>query len=447
MPASAAKTIRRARARVAKKIPATAAKASSSRKLMAVGNHVKRPAAAIVNKYGKPSVSGISVKCGDSTSGAETISIPVKPPASPFLTAAGRTTQLGTHIYLHPRPSFVFSSKNVGPTNTSVKSPSIAASGQRYDFAGLAPTVTKAQEDMAMSSYETNFDSALLTNLGAPNLAPSLESLETPRCTDHHMPGESALVTPSSKGCLRTSFDSMIERHILESDSTEANIDVNSTTPELADFEISNYGIKADDFLDTIDLDGLPDPEEDLLEQFHYDLSVGEGDPSSNKSVAGKLHKIIDADMNVYKEIHDRLMAYPDFNNLDDYMLGDNDISRTTLDIGPLMRKRIQLEILRKHLSVGWWKDPVPALPLHCDIVALRKTSLEHLIALSLVMYDVSHWRLLSTQNHFAASLFNEGDELLSIRYLMTSLWDRVNRFLSRDMLDLLGGVVLPSTK
>ena len=65
----------------------------------------------------------------------------------------------------------------------------------------------------------------------------------------------------------------------------------------------------------------------------------------------------------------------------------------------------------------------------------------ESLIALIVVMYDVTNWTILSVgdSNGFTPSKFKEEDEILHIGQMVVDLWQRVDRSLSRDAYSKLG--------
>ena len=68
----------------------------------------------------------------------------------------------------------------------------------------------------------------------------------------------------------------------------------------------------------------------------------------------------------------------------------------------------------------------------------------EHLFALAAVMHDTSTtWTTLvgkaERTNDFTASKFDEEDDILQIGQMLACLWERANRFLSRDTYIKLG--------
>ena len=68
----------------------------------------------------------------------------------------------------------------------------------------------------------------------------------------------------------------------------------------------------------------------------------------------------------------------------------------------------------------------------------------EHLFALAAVMHDTSTtWTTLVDKaertNDFTASKFDEEDDILQIGQMLACLWERANRFLSRDTYIKLG--------
>ena len=65
----------------------------------------------------------------------------------------------------------------------------------------------------------------------------------------------------------------------------------------------------------------------------------------------------------------------------------------------------------------------------------------EHLIAIAVVMYDVTDWSLISTDDadDFTACKFDEEDDILHTGQMIADLWERVDRSLSRDAYSKLG--------
>ena len=70
---------------------------------------------------------------------------------------------------------------------------------------------------------------------------------------------------------------------------------------------------------------------------------------------------------------------------------------------------------------------------------------MEHLIAIAVVMYDVTGWSLISTDDadDFTACKFDEEDDILHIGQMIADLWERVDRSLSCDAYSKLGVVGL----
>eukprot|EP00581_Thalassiosira_minuscula_P015901 CAMPEP_0183718398 /NCGR_PEP_ID=MMETSP0737-20130205/11667_1 /TAXON_ID=385413 /ORGANISM="Thalassiosira miniscula, Strain CCMP1093" /LENGTH=137 /DNA_ID=CAMNT_0025947949 /DNA_START=1 /DNA_END=414 /DNA_ORIENTATION=- len=98
------------------------------------------------------------------------------------------------------------------------------------------------------------------------------------------------------------------------------------------------------------------------------------------------------------------------------------------------MRVRIK-KIIEHHESLVWWKDDVAKSPdenLLC---------VEHLIALVVVMYDVTTWSFTTAGNtdDFTGCMFDEEDDILHIGQMIADLWERVDRSLSRDAYSKLG--------
>ena len=144
---------------------------------------------------------------------------------------------------------------------------------------------------------------------------------------------------------------------------------------------------------------------------------------------------------NMYTEILCILIlnACPDFNNLNEYVIKNDGMTRTALSTPALMRYRIKV-MLQQHQVCSWWKDSVliespPVKTTYC---------VEHLFALAAVMHDTSKtWTTLVDKaeltNDFTASKFDEEDDILQIGQMLACLWERANRFLSRDTYIKLG--------
>ena len=144
-------------------------------------------------------------------------------------------------------------------------------------------------------------------------------------------------------------------------------------------------------------------------------------------------------DHKMYTEILCILNACPDFNNLNEYVIKNDGMTRTALSTPALMRYRIKV-MLQQHQVCSWWKDSVliespPVKTTYC---------VEHLFALAAVMHDTSKtWTTLVDKaeltNDFTASKFDEEDDILQIGQMLACLWERANRFLSRDTYIKLG--------
>ena len=145
-------------------------------------------------------------------------------------------------------------------------------------------------------------------------------------------------------------------------------------------------------------------------------------------------------DHKIYTEILCILNACPDFNNLNEYVIKNDGMTRTALSTPALMRYRIKV-MLQQHQVCSWWKDSVliespPVKTMYC---------VEHLFALAAVMHDTSlTWTTWTTlvdkaerTNDFTASKFDEEDDILQIGQMLACLWERANRFLSRDTIKL----------
>ena len=165
-------------------------------------------------------------------------------------------------------------------------------------------------------------------------------------------------------------------------------------------------------------------------------MSSKETYPDASK-VASNLHKEIKYDVEKYRIIHDSLTACPDFNNKNEYVIKNGGMTRTALGTSALMRARIKI-MLQDHERLGWWKGIRTNVSAHTDEVSVHA---EHLIALAMVMYNITSWSLVSVGdgNDFTASKFEEEDDILHIGQLMADLWERVNRSLSRDEYSTLG--------
>ena len=166
-------------------------------------------------------------------------------------------------------------------------------------------------------------------------------------------------------------------------------------------------------------------------------VSSKETYPDASK-VASNLHKEIKYDEEKYRIIYDSLTACPDFNNKNEYVIRNDGMTRTALGTSALMRARIKA-MLQNHENLGWWKCiNTYEVSAHADEVS---THAEHLVALAMVMYDVTGWSLVSVGdgNDFTPSKFDEEDDILHIGQLMADLWERVDRSLSRDKYSTLG--------
>ena len=92
---------------------------------------------------------------------------------------------------------------------------------------------------------------------------------------------------------------------------------------------------------------------------------------------------------------------------------------------------------LQQHEHLAWWKDDD-------DVVKSLDENIfcvEYLIAIAVVMYDVTDWSLISTDDadDFTACKFDEEDDILHIGQMIADLWERVDRVLSRDAYSKLG--------
>jgi len=145
----------------------------------------------------------------------------------------------------------------------------------------------------------------------------------------------------------------------------------------------------------------------------------------------------------VYDQILATLTARPDFNNINEYQIKNDGLTRTALSAPALMRSRIK-SILQEHLSNAWWKNSV----LKSSSINECSHRVESLIALAVVMHDNPTWTCVGntdvvdtvfTADNFTTSMFDDEDEVLCISQMFANVWKRVDRSLSRDNFSMLG--------
>jgi len=145
----------------------------------------------------------------------------------------------------------------------------------------------------------------------------------------------------------------------------------------------------------------------------------------------------------VYDQILATLTAHPDFNNINEYQIKNDGLTRTALSAPALMRSRIK-SILQEHLSSAWWKNRV----LKSSSINECSHRVESLIALAVVMHDNPTWTCVGntdvvdnvfTADNFTISMFDDEDEVLCISQMFANVWERVDRSLSRDNFSMLG--------
>ncbi|KAL7536483.1 hypothetical protein ACHAXR_007876 [Thalassiosira sp. AJA248-18] len=117
----------------------------------------------------------------------------------------------------------------------------------------------------------------------------------------------------------------------------------------------------------------------------------------------------------IYDDIKSQLKAPPDFNNRNEYVFGNDGLSRVALGTHALMRFRVK-QMLEQHETVAWWKDDVVKLPdpnFYC---------VEQFIALAIAMYDVTDWSLFFADDgdDFTPYKFDEEDVIF---FTLGSLW------------------------
>jgi len=161
-------------------------------------------------------------------------------------------------------------------------------------------------------------------------------------------------------------------------------------------------------------------------------------------------------DLQLFLDTRSRLTAEPDFNNPKEYILAEDGSSRMRLEHGSLCRVRV-MDMLKEHLDMGWWREEVLADAVGCrcgtmmdEKQSFKKASLEQLVALTAAMLDVDHWQTpregKKPVGMSSATIaigdeqrFNDEDDIRHIGQLLSGLWERVNRSLSRDDFFLLG--------
>eukprot|EP00580_Thalassiosira_gravida_P013840 CAMPEP_0201680138 /NCGR_PEP_ID=MMETSP0494-20130426/50147_1 /ASSEMBLY_ACC=CAM_ASM_000839 /TAXON_ID=420259 /ORGANISM="Thalassiosira gravida, Strain GMp14c1" /LENGTH=478 /DNA_ID=CAMNT_0048163817 /DNA_START=36 /DNA_END=1472 /DNA_ORIENTATION=- len=160
---------------------------------------------------------------------------------------------------------------------------------------------------------------------------------------------------------------------------------------------------------------------------------------STNEEALSKINDQIGCDKKIYDQIYGALTACPDFNNHKEYVIRNDGSTRTALGTPALMRSRIK-RMLEQHQTLAWWK---------CDTLESTDENtfcVEYLIALVVVLYDVTNWSIVSADDadymcdDFTPCKFDEEDEILSIGHMVADLWERVDRSLSRDEYSKLGG-------
>jgi len=180
---------------------------------------------------------------------------------------------------------------------------------------------------------------------------------------------------------------------------------------------------------------------EEYVNENHNDADGGDSiDIASctNEAVPNKIHDEIRYDKKMYDQIHSALTACPDFNNHKEYMIRNDGLTRTALGVPALMRSRIK-RMLEQHQTLAWWK---------CDTLQTPEENTfcsEYLIALVVVLYDVTNWPLVSADDvnnpsdDFTPCKFDEEDEILSIGQMVADLWERVDRSFSREAYSKVG--------
>ena len=145
----------------------------------------------------------------------------------------------------------------------------------------------------------------------------------------------------------------------------------------------------------------------------------------------------------LYDQILATLTARPDFNNTNEYLIKNDGLTRTALSAPALTRSRIK-SILQEHLTSAWWKNSV----LKSSSINECSHRVEKLIALAVVMHDNPTWTCVGntdvvdtvfTADNFTTSMFDDEDEVLCISQMFASVWERVDRSLSRDNFSMLG--------
>jgi len=173
-----------------------------------------------------------------------------------------------------------------------------------------------------------------------------------------------------------------------------------------------------------------------------HDSAVTNDDQAASQLLSHH-NPMVSYNKSVYDQILATLTARPDFNNINEYQIKNDGLTRTALSAPALMRSRIK-SILQEHLSSAWWKNSV----LKSSSINECSHRVESLIALAVVMHDNPTWTCVGntdvvdnvfTTDNFTISMFDDEDEVLCISQMFANVWERVDRSLSRDNFSMLG--------